>query len=224
MGFSEFRQPGPGVRLMLFCAGFAPIAALSLAAFGALPLSSGAALLVAPAVIVALSLAPRAPREVVRGLALGIAAVFVYDAVCRLPFVAMGVWHDFIPSIGDHLLGRRNVNWPVGYLWRYIGNGGGMGLAFYSVYPLLGKRIPAYFLGIAYGVGIYICLLGTLFLSPHGREYLFAPTPETAYLGFLGHLVYGWVLGYGTWRWDRNAVFAAPRARIPERNREPSLS
>jgi len=223
MGSSESsRDPGPSVRLMLFCAGFAPIGALCLAAFGALPLSVGATVLVAPAIITVLAVATRAPRAAARGLALGILAVFVYDVVCRLPFVAMGVWHDFIPRIGDHLLRRKDVHWSVGYLWRYLGNGGGMGLAFYSVYPLIGKKIPSPFLGVAYGVSIYVCLLATLFLSPHGQEYLFVPTPETAYLGFLGHVIYGWVLGYGAWRWDRTAATIPSKIMSSERSHQHS--
>jgi hypothetical protein len=133
-----------------------------------------------------------------RGLLLGIAAVFIYDLTCRFPFIALGVWRDFIPKIGNYLLNRQNVHWSVGYLWRYLGNGGGMGLAFYAAYPLIGPREKAVKVGVVYGVAIFCCLLATIYLSPAGKTYLFAPTPATALLGLLGHLVYGSVLGYGT--------------------------
>lgn len=195
------------LRLAYFCAGFSPIGALCLAAFGLLPLPVGAALMVGPAFGAAVALAVPSPSLPARGWGLGILAVFVYDLICRLPFVAMGVWHDFIPKIGDHLLVREGVHWSVGYLWRYLGNGGGMGLAFFAVYPLalriIGRRFHPVTLGIAYGIVIYCCLLATLFLSPHGQEYLFVPTPQTAYLGFLGHVVFGAVLGYGTLRMEK---------------------
>jgi hypothetical protein len=51
--------------------------------------------------------------------------------------------------------------------------------------------------GMAYGVAIFCCLLITIYLSPSGRVYLFSPTVFTATFGFLGHVVYGYTLGYG---------------------------
>jgi hypothetical protein len=189
------------VRLTIFVLGFAPIASLSLSTFNLIPLYVSGPAIVLPAIAgaVALGLMFRqyAPT-LIRGFLLGLTAVFLYDLTCRLPFIAMGVWPDFIPKIGNYLLHREHVSWWVGYLWRYIGNGGGMGLAFYAVYPLLTKRVRPLKAGLVYGMGIFCCLLLTIYLSPSGRTYLFDPKPLTATLGFLGHIVFGFTLGYGT--------------------------
>jgi hypothetical protein len=189
------------IRCTIFALGFAPIASLSLSTFNLVPLYVSGPAIVLPAIagIVALGLMFRQySRVLVRGFLLGLTAVFLYDLTCRFPFMAIGVWHDFIPKIGNYLLHREHVHWTVGYLWRYVGNGGGMGLAFYAVYPLLKGRVQAMKAGLVYGVGIFCCLLITIYLSPSGRTYLFDPTPLTATLGLLGHVVYGFTLGFGT--------------------------
>jgi hypothetical protein len=189
------------IRLVLFAIGFTPIASLCLATFKVLPLDAGGRWIVFPAILGALALG-LVFREyagvLLRGLLVGMAAVFIYDVICRFPFIAIGVWPDFIPRIGNYLLNRENVHWSVGYLWRYLGNGGGMGMAFYAVYPLVEPRVKPLKAGVMYGVSIFCCLLATIYLSPAGKSYLFAPTAGTALLGLLGHIVYGGVLGYGT--------------------------
>jgi hypothetical protein len=210
------------IRLILFAVGFSPIACLCLATFNVLPLYVSAPLIVLPAIVVAvaLCLAFRGYAVVMlRGLLLGIAAVFVYDVTCRFPFVAIGVWCDFIPKIGNYLLNRENVHWSVGYLWRYLGNGGGMGMAFYAVYPLLQQRVKPLKAGVIFGVGVFCCLLATIYLSPAGKSYLFGPTPATAFLGLLGHMIYGGVLGYGTKRslslaWEQAAPPVSRHSRV----------
>jgi len=189
------------VRCTVFALGFAPIASLSLSTFNLIPLYVSGPAVVLPAIagIVTLGVMFRQySRMLLRGFLLGLTAVSLYDVTCRFPFMAMGVWHDFIPKIGNYLLHREHVQWWVGYLWRYAGNGGGMGLAFYAAYPLLRKRVPAVRAGLVYGVGIFCCLLITIYLSPSGRTYLFDPTPFTATLGLLGHIVFGLTLGFGT--------------------------
>ncbi len=191
------------IRLTIFVLGFAPIASLSLSTFNLVPLYVSGPVIVLPAIAgaVALGLMFReyAPT-LVRGFLLGVMAVFLYDLTCRLPFIAAGIWPDFIPKIGNYLLHRDHVHWSVGYLWRYIGNGGGMGLAFYAVYPLLARRVRPIKAGLVYGVAIFCCLLATIYLSPSGRTYLFDPKLVTAVLGLMGHVVFGLTLGYGTQR------------------------
>lgn len=189
------------IRLAIFAIGFSPIVSLALAVFGVVPLHLGGRWIVLPAILIALALGfvfHEYTGVLLRGLLLGIAAVFIYDLICRFPFIAIGVWRDFIPRIGDQLLNRENVHWSVGYLWRYLGNGGGMGLAFYAAYPLVRQRVKPLKAGVIYGLGIFCCLLATIYLAPAGKSYLFAPTPATAMLGLLGHIIYGTVLGYGT--------------------------
>lgn len=189
------------IRLTIFVLGFAPIGSLSLSTFNLIPLYVSGPAIVLPAIaaVVTIGLMFRRYAPVlVRGFLLGVIAVFLYDLTCRFPFMAIGVWHDFIPKIGNYLLHREHVSWSVGYLWRYIGNGGGMGLAFYAVYPLLISRVKPLKAGLAYGVAIFCCMLATIYLSPSGRTYLFDPKPMSALLGFLGHVVFGLTLGYGT--------------------------
>lgn len=188
------------VRLLIFAIGFAPITSLALSAFNLIPLHISGPYIVLPSLLGALTLAmdPEYSQIMVRGFILGLAAVFVYDLTCRFPFIAAGMWPDFIPKIGSYLLNQQNVHWSVGYLWRYGGNGGGMGLAFYAIYPLFSKQVRPMKAAITYGLIIFCCLLGTIYLSPSGRTYLFAPTLLTGLLGLLGHIVYGFMLGYGT--------------------------
>jgi hypothetical protein len=188
------------IRLTIFAIGFSPIASLSLSTFNLIPLYISGPAIVLPSIIGALvlgSLFPRYAQTLVRGFMLGLLAVFLYDLTCRFPFMATGMWPDFIPKIGSYLLRRDHIHWFVGYLWRYAGNGGGMGLAFYAVYPLISKRVRPLGAGMAYGVGIFCCLLITIYLSPSGKVYLFSPTLFTGLFGFMGHVVYGYTLGYG---------------------------
>lgn len=207
------------VRCTIFVLGFAPIASLSLSTFNLIPLYVSGPAVVLPAIagVVTLGLMfRRYSRVLVRGFLLGLTAVSLYDVTCRFPFMAMGVWHDFIPKIGNYLLHREHVHWSVGYLWRYIGNGGGMGLAFYAVYPLLRRRVQAVQAGLVYGVGIFCCLLITIYFSPSGRTYLFDPTPVTAALGLLGHLVFSFVLGFGTQQSLARHPLLVPSAQLED--------
>ncbi|MBL4705752.1 MAG: hypothetical protein JKY54_14600, partial [Flavobacteriales bacterium] len=66
-------------------------------------------------------------RLIARGWLAGIVAVLMYD-ISRIPFIYMG-WEDFIPGLGGWITGS-DENFTVGYLWRYLGNGAGLGLGF----------------------------------------------------------------------------------------------
>lgn len=197
------------IRFTIFVIGFAPITSLSLSTFNLIPLYISGPCVVLPAILGAFILAavfPQYRQTMVRGFMAGLAAVFLYDLTSRFPFIAAGVWPDFIPKIGGYLLHRENVNWSIGYLWRYLGNGGGMGLAFFAIYPLISMRVKPLRAGLIYGLAIFICLLATIYLSPSGRLYLFTPTLITGSLGVLGHIVYGSILGYGAKRFPPKPV------------------
>ena len=190
------------IRFALFAIGFSPIASVCLSTFRLIPLHVSGPLVVLPAIFAAVWICRTyeayAPR-VLEGLASGIIAVTLYD-MTRIPFVAAGLWFDFIPKIGTYLLNAQDPNysvlhWSVGYIWRYVGNGGGMGLAFYMVLPLLKIRLDPRLTGTLYGLGIFACLLVTIYLSPAGRIYLFDPSLMTGALGLVGHIVYGFILG-----------------------------
>jgi hypothetical protein len=158
-------------------------------------LSTTALVLPAAALGIALALCfPSYGRLAAEGFGLALAAVLLYDAT-RLPWILTGVWHDFIPNIGALLLERAEGHQALGYTWRWLGNGGGMGMAFYMGYPLVARRVGVRTAGVIYGVLVWLCLLGTLVLAPHGQKLLFHLTPETLTFSLVGHLVFGGALG-----------------------------
>jgi hypothetical protein len=138
----------------------------------------------------------RAYRAIaVTGFVFGLIAVALYD-LFRVPFIMAGIWGDFIPSIGTWLVPDGNPHPIIGYLYRYIGDGGGMGMGFVALYPLLRRMIGNPILcGIGYGIFIWGGLLATLFLAPRGQELLFHATPLILTLSGTGHVIYGAVLG-----------------------------
>ncbi len=81
-----------------FVIGFSPITALAVAIFGLLPLPVNTLLIVLPATVLGIGLALRFPtygKLALKGLLLGLIAVFLYDCM-RYPFIIAGVWGDFI--------------------------------------------------------------------------------------------------------------------------------
>ena len=70
-----------------------------------------------------------------------------------------------------------------------------MGMAFTVAYGLLKPRAGCRVAAVAYGIGIWCCLLLTLLLAPHSQQLLFKLTPTTLALSLLGHVVYGTVIG-----------------------------
>lgn len=214
------------VVLFYFAAGMAPISALALSIFGLWSLPVGTVLLVFPALVGSVAvglLYPAAGRLASQGFGLGVIAVTVYDCT-RLPFVLAGLWGDFIPKIGGWLLSQPEPNWALGYLWRYLGNGGGMGLAFTVAYigwlhlrpaprfsrlqrslqarqhqrgvarPTTPSRLTL-LAALGFGLTIWACLLLTLWFAPQGEAMLFKLTPLSFVLSLVGHVVYGAVLG-----------------------------
>src|SRR5229473_3567850 len=57
--------------------------------------------------------------------------------------------------------------------------GGFMGMAFTVAYCTLRPRVDARIAGVGFGLAIWMCLLGTLILAPHGQEMLFKLTLTT---------------------------------------------
>jgi len=180
-----------------FAIGFSPITALAIAIIGILPLSVSTLLIVLPATLLGIGLALRFPvygKLALKGLLIGLIAVFLYDCM-RVPFILTGVWGDFIPKINMLLFNTSQPNWVVGYIWRYMGDGGYMGMAFTVAYCALKPRVDSRIAGVGFGLAIWVCLLGTLLLAPHGQEMLFKLTLTTLSLSLLGHLIYGISLG-----------------------------
>ena len=119
------------LRIFFLLVGTAPIASLSGAIFEIVPLHISFKFVILPAyglaVIVGIAYW-NVGRLALMGLIAGIIAVTLYD-MTRWPWVIMGLWGDFIPSIGGWMFDNPESDWVWGYVWRYIGNGGGMGMA-----------------------------------------------------------------------------------------------
>ena len=155
-----------------FAIGFSPITALAMAIFGILPLPVATLLIVLPATLVGVGLALRFPtygKLALRGLLIGLVAVFLYDCM-RVPFIMAGIWGDFIPKINIWLFNTSQPNFEVGYIWRYVGDGGYMGMAFTVAYCTLKPRVDARIAGVGFGIAIWFCLLGTLILAHTARR------------------------------------------------------
>jgi hypothetical protein len=198
-------------RLLYLAFGFAAITSLGVALAGAVPLPYGFHYAVIPAFTAMFLLGLRYPawgKRALIGLVAGMIATGVYD-ILRIGLMFAGLWGDPIPSIGQLALNDPNAEWYWGYVWRFVGNGGGMGLAF-AMLPWRGVK-----LGIAYGSAICLGLVVLLYFWPVAQEHFFALTPATAAGGMAGHWVYGAVLGGLTARW----LPPVGRRRRPARDR-----
>lgn len=187
----------PLPRVLFAVLGFVPIMSLCAALFGWVPLHVSVKVLVLPALAAAIALGLARPawgRIALMGFLAGLVATAAYD-VTRLALVWVGVWPDFIPPIGKLALMDPSAHPFWGYLWRFIGNGGGMGVTF----AMLGWRGTRW--GMAYGVLVCFGLFGTLMFAAGAQEALFPLTGITAAAALIGHLDYGAVLGWITTRW-----------------------
>ncbi len=192
--YQEFELP----RLLFLMMGFVPIGSLCIALFGLVPLHLSAQFVVLPAAGFAILLGARYPhlgRLALLGFLAGMIATAVYDII-RFASVWAFAWGDPIPSIGRMALMDPSAHPIWGYLWRYIGNGGAMGMAF-AMLPWKSLRA-----GMTYGTFICCCLFATLLLAPGAQQALFPLTLVTTPTALIGHLVYGGVLGYLMYRWD----------------------
>lgn len=191
------------VETMIWGIGFAPISALALSLMGVCTLPFASLILVIPALLIAIGLSCYHRcygRLMLQGYFMGIIAVTCYDFV-RIPFTMAGWMDDFIPKIGIMLVGDSEHHAIVGYLWRYLGNGGGMGMAFVGAFTLLRDRFLALRLlgvrkaALLFGCFVWACLIVTLKISPQGEDLMFAMTPTSLLLSLIGHLVFGFTLG-----------------------------
>src|SRR5436305_5660252 len=183
--------------LIFFAVGFSAITALSIAIFGWLSLDIAAYLLVWPSLVVWLIvgvLYPEYGKLALRGFIIGVFACFFYDCM-RFASIGLGLWADFIPRIGMWLFHTDKPDWVVGYLWRYIGDGGFMGTAFVVSYRLLKPKVDIVVAAVLFGIAIWVCLVATVLLAPHGKDMLFTLTPITFSLSLLGHIIYGFSIG-----------------------------
>jgi hypothetical protein len=188
-----------------------PLLAISAQVFGFLPMRAVAALVIVPLVIVIALLSLFVPhpgdRITLWGFLWGMVACVVYDAFRLDTVYLLGLWGDFIPTMGSWVTGGEPGGWDgavVGYLWRYIGDGGGIGVAFFilAVATGLGRcsRRVVVLAGVGFAVfPVWAGLIATVALAPRGQEMMFPLTATTVTLSLVGHLIFGLVLGLGFW-------------------------
>jgi hypothetical protein len=184
------REEAPA-RLALVPVGFLPVTLIAAAAFGVADLRVLASCLLVPAlalVAAVLVWRPKWKSTALRALGAGIVATALYDAY-RGSFLALDLMQvDPIPHIGVAL--HLDPAWVFGYLWRYLGNGGGMAVAFFAL-GFSGVRT-----GILYGLFVCSGLLFVLVAAPYGEEMLFPLNTTTVVMAVGGHIIYGAALGW----------------------------
>jgi hypothetical protein len=184
------------VTLVMCVCGFLPVLTIVLNGLGIITLQHASLVIVLPAFLWSALMGawfPATGRVAFTGWCAGIIAVTVYDA-SRIPFM-LGGWPDFIPRIGNWLLDSDNAPAGVGYMWRYIGNGGGMGMAFFLFLSVIPPRRNLIRTCIVYGLFIFSCLMITLLLVPGAQDTMFRITLLSFSGSLTGHIVYGMMLG-----------------------------
>ncbi|MDD7936823.1 hypothetical protein PHK61_00140 [Actinomycetospora lutea] len=187
-----------------------PLLAISAHVFGLAPMNVTAGLVVVPLTLAVLLLAVFSPvgedRIVLTGAVWGVIATLVYDAVRLDTVYLLGWWGDFIPTVGTWILGAEGgataVGAIVGYLWRYVGDGGGIGVVFFVLVAATGLRRWGERATVAAAVvfavfPVWTGLIATVAVAPRGEQLMFPLTVTTVTLSLLGHLVFGLVLGLG---------------------------
>jgi Family of unknown function (DUF6789) len=221
-------QPGAlasAARAGLFVLiGSSPILSIPPHVLGLIDIHDSARLVVLPSVAVFAVMVSFPSAEsawAIRGVLAGLGAVSAYDAL-RIPLAIAGILPDFIPELGGWILGSDRDNAVAGYLWRYLGDGAGIGLVFFVVAavvqihlrpPMRRHLVTA---GVLYGVFVWCGLIATVRLSSGGPAQLFDLTAAAVVLGLAGHLVYGAVLGacYASSAWQGTALWVrSHRAR-----------
>ncbi len=189
-----------------------PLLAISAHVFGVVSMRTSAGLVVLPLCVVVAMMIICGPhvmdRVLRRGLVWGVVACLVYDAFRLDTVYLLGWWGDFIPSMGTWITGNAADRWTgavVGYVWRFVGDGGGIGVVFFAVAATLGtqhwSRRTVVGAATAFAVvPVWTGLILTVALAPAGERLLFPLTPTTVVLSLTGHLIFGVVLGIGFWR------------------------
>ena len=147
-----------------------------------------------------------------RGLIAGMVACIVYDGARLFAVHVLGLMGDFIPVMGSFVTGEPDTagSAAVGYMWRYIGDAGGLGVAFFVVAYAVGidrwKSVYAVLASVAFAVfPTWAGLMATVVLLPRGEEMMFDLNIATVTITLVGHLIFGLVLGL--------AFLKAPRGR-----------
>jgi hypothetical protein len=200
------RTPNP-VRFGLYLVlASTPLLAISGEVFGVVSLRAVSTLFLFPLLGILAVLVIFKPagvdRTALAGFAWGVVACAGYD-VFRLPTVYfLHLWGDFFGRIGGWATGTSS-NYLAGYLWRYLGDGAGIGLVIFLQAAVIGVSSWPRRRVVGFTVAFAVCpvwagLVLTDGLAPAGRA-LFPLNATTLALSLAGHLIYGTILGYGLW-------------------------
>jgi hypothetical protein len=176
--------------------GFLPVSSIVLHCLGLISLPVCLGFLILPMFTNLMLIGYRIPalgKIALKGFAAGIIAVAFYD-LSRLPFILSG-WSDFIPKIGGWVTSTNERNAYIGYTWRYLGNGGGMGMAFFVLLNYLKINRRFILTGLLYGIFIFSSLMTVLVTFEEAQEMMFKITALTFSGSLLGHIIYGLTLG-----------------------------
>jgi len=193
--------------------------AISGEVFGVVSLRAVSTLFLFPALgilaVLVMVKAARIDRTALAGFAWGVAACAGYD-LFRLPTVyGFHLWGDFFGRIGGWATGTSS-NYLAGYLWRYLGDGAGIGVVVFLQAAVIGVSSWPRRRVVGFTVAFAVCpvwagLVLTDGLAPAGRA-LFPLNATTLALSLAGHLIYGGILGYGLWAWHDHAGRDVSRA------------
>jgi hypothetical protein len=185
-----------------------PLLAISAQVFGIMPMNTTGALVIIPLTVTLVVLCVFAPHPIDRivglGLGWGMFACLAYDAFRLDTVYLLGLWGDFIPKMGTWLHSGTDTRTGaiVGYVWRYFGDGGGIGIGSFILALAVGlqhlSRRAILFAFVGFAVfPVWAGLIATVALSPNGQQEMFPLTPTTLALSLIGHLIFGLVLGLG---------------------------
>jgi hypothetical protein len=200
------RTPNP-VRFGLYLVlASTPLLAISGEVFGVVSLREVSTLFLFPLLGILAVLLIFKPAGIDRtalvGFAWGVVASAGYD-VFRLPTVyVLHLWGDFFGRIGGWAMGTSS-NYLAGYLWRYLGDGAGIGVVVFLQAAAIGVSLWPRRRVVGFTVAFAVCpvwagLVLTDGLAPAGRAF-FPLNATTLALSLAGHLIYGTILGYGLW-------------------------
>lgn len=186
------------IRLLYIALGPSAIIGLSLAYAEILPLGLVFGAFVLPSYIIMLVvgiLFPEWGRRAAVGFTAGIIATIVYDIVRLALTYSLGLV-DPIPHIGLMLVGPKlyftGDYWWIGYLWRFFGNGAGMGIVYAMLSNWWFNMKGGWIYGEIVGMGMFALLL----LLPVSQLHLFVLNGIVVVNGILGHWAYGMTLGW----------------------------
>lgn len=183
--------------VLFLVAGILPVTSIALHCAEIITLKNALWFLIVPAALLAFArgtIDRRLMKLVLRGWLAGIVAVTLYD-LSRVPFILAG-WSDFIPHISSWLSPDNENSYLIGYGWRYAGNGGGLGIVFFLLADHFGWRKYIVSNGVTFGLLVFASLVALLFIFPEAQDMMFKVTPLSFFGGMIGHIVYGYVLGF----------------------------